>query len=151
MHHSAHHVVSAPIRAKLLTEMITGNLPYTATTAQIATHFAKVRPISIRHPTSKLNTVHDPGNPEGGGNERPASKGYAFLEFEAYDRMKTCLKLYHHSHFAEPGQPSPGAAGVKEIDATEGKPEEQERETNTDARAQQQSAPLGRKINVELT
>jgi nucleolar protein 6 len=27
------------------------------------------------------------------------SKGYAFLEFEGYDHMKTCLKLFHHSNF----------------------------------------------------
>lgn len=27
------------------------------------------------------------------------SKGYAFLEFANYDRMKTCLKLFHHSMF----------------------------------------------------
>jgi nucleolar protein 6 len=27
------------------------------------------------------------------------SKGYAFLEFDGYDHMKTCLKLFHHSMF----------------------------------------------------
>lgn len=27
------------------------------------------------------------------------SKGYAFLEFDGYDHMKTCLKLFHHSNF----------------------------------------------------
>ena len=26
-------------------------------------------------------------------------KGFAFLEFENYDRMKTCLKLFHHTEF----------------------------------------------------
>jgi nucleolar protein 6 len=27
------------------------------------------------------------------------SKGIAFVEFEGYDHMKTCLKLFHHSMF----------------------------------------------------
>ncbi|KAL2037908.1 hypothetical protein N7G274_009383 [Stereocaulon virgatum] len=61
-----------------------GNLPYTATDASIQTHFAKVHPNSIRHRTDK---------------ETGKSKGFAFLEFEGYDRMKTCLKLYHQSSF----------------------------------------------------
>lgn len=26
-------------------------------------------------------------------------RGFAFIEFENYDRMKTALKLYHHSNF----------------------------------------------------
>ena len=59
-----------------------GNLPYTSTTESLSKHFAKVQPISIRHRTNR-----------GSGT----SKGFAFLEFAAYDRMKTCLKLYHHS------------------------------------------------------
>ena len=50
----------------------------------ITRHFAKVQPSSIRHRTQK-----DTGK----------SKGYAFLEFDGYERMKTCLKLYHHSNF----------------------------------------------------
>jgi len=59
-------------------------LPYTATDDSIKEHFAKVNPKSIRHRTEK-----DSGK----------SKGFAFLEFEAYDRMKTCLKLYHQMDF----------------------------------------------------
>ncbi|KAH0563411.1 hypothetical protein GP486_002016 [Trichoglossum hirsutum] len=62
-----------------------GNLPFTATTASISKHFASLKPVSIRHITHK---------------EKPTvSKGYAFLEFDGYDRMKTCLKLLHQSTF----------------------------------------------------
>ncbi|KAL9116313.1 MAG: hypothetical protein Q9187_007162 [Circinaria calcarea] len=61
-----------------------GNLPFTATTGSISKHFAKVQPTSVRHRTTK-----DTGK----------SKGFAFLEFGGYDRMKTCLKLFHHSIF----------------------------------------------------
>ncbi|CAD0019241.1 unnamed protein product [Aureobasidium pullulans] len=61
-----------------------GNLPFTATTEQIKEHFASIQPQSVRHSTEK------------GTNK---SKGFAFLEFANYDRMKTCLKLYHHSMF----------------------------------------------------
>ncbi|KAI9716084.1 MAG: hypothetical protein M1812_005511 [Candelaria pacifica] len=61
-----------------------GNLPFTATTESVAKHFAKLKPVSVRHRTHK-----DTGK----------SKGFAFLEFDGYDRMKTCLKLYHHSDF----------------------------------------------------
>ncbi|KIN07670.1 hypothetical protein OIDMADRAFT_16260, partial [Oidiodendron maius Zn] len=62
-----------------------GSLPYTATTASIQKHFASVKPISVRSPMQK----DDPAK----------SKGYAFLEFDGYDHMKTCLKLFHHSTF----------------------------------------------------
>jgi nucleolar protein 6 len=61
-----------------------GQLPFTCTTEDIQKHFANVQPNSIRHVTYK----------EGG-----KSKGYAFLEFDNWDRMRTCLKLYHHSEF----------------------------------------------------
>ncbi|KAI9875233.1 MAG: hypothetical protein M1830_008715, partial [Pleopsidium flavum] len=61
-----------------------GNLPFTATTASITAHFSKVQPLSVRHRTHKTTGK---------------SKGFAFLEFSGYDRMKTCLKLYHHSSF----------------------------------------------------
>ncbi|KAF2767891.1 hypothetical protein EJ03DRAFT_139196 [Teratosphaeria nubilosa] len=61
-----------------------GNLPYDTTDASLAAHFAKIAPAAIRHRT-------DP--------KTKKSKGFAFLEFDGYDRMKTCLKLYHHSEF----------------------------------------------------
>lgn len=32
--------------------------------------------------------------------EKPTKcRGFGFIEFDHYDRMKTCLKLYHHSMF----------------------------------------------------
>lgn len=64
--------------------LIAGNLPFTTTVDSITRHFDKVKPISIRHSTVK---------------DTAKSKGFAFLEFDKYDRMKTCLKLYHHSSF----------------------------------------------------
>jgi nucleolar protein 6 len=89
-----------------------GNLPYSATTPQIESHFSKLSPISIRHSTDKATG---------------RSKGFAFLEFSGYDKMKTCLKLYHHSIF-DPG---------------EGKDEK-------DGKHKDKKKP-GRRINVELT
>ena len=68
----------------LLAKRNIGNLPYTATDQSIGNHFLKVQPKSIRHRTEK------------GGAK---SKGFAFLEFDGYDRLKTCLKLYHGSSF----------------------------------------------------
>ncbi|TGO10745.1 hypothetical protein BTUL_0127g00450 [Botrytis tulipae] len=65
--------------------MLLGNLPFTATTASIKNHFAAVKPASVRHLTEK-------GNPT-------KSRGCAFLEFEGYDHMKTCLKQFHQSTF----------------------------------------------------
>lgn len=44
-----------------------------------------MKPTSIRNITEKENPAK--------------SKGYAFVEFEGYDHMKTCLKLFHHSTF----------------------------------------------------
>jgi len=61
-----------------------GNLPFSATKDTITAHFKKVEPADVR-----LMTHKDTGKP----------KGFAFLEFEKYDRMRTCLKLYHHSLF----------------------------------------------------
>ena len=68
-----------------------GNLPYTATDESISQHFAKINPKSIRHRKEK-----DTGK----------SKGFAFLEFEGYDRMKTCLKIYHQSNFEDQQSPA---------------------------------------------
>lgn len=74
----------------LIVGLFTGNLPYTATTESISEHFQKAQPRSVRHRTEK-----DSGK----------SKGFAFLEFDGYDRMKTCLKLYHHSSFDDKQSP----------------------------------------------
>jgi nucleolar protein 6 len=88
-----------------------GNLPYTATTPAIQSHFSKLQPFTVRHSTNK---------------ETGRSRGFAFLEFEGYDKMKTCLKLFHHSLFdASAGQP----------------PSQHEKGKKSQAR----------KINVELT
>ena len=57
-----------------------GNIPYGCTTDTIEKHFMKVKPAKVRHITDK---------------EKGTSKGYAFLEFDGYDRMKTCLNSYH--------------------------------------------------------
>ncbi|PBP17528.1 RNA binding protein [Diplocarpon rosae] len=62
-----------------------GNLPFTATKASVEKHFASIKPKSVRVPCEK--------------GEANKSKGYAFVEFEGYDHMKTCLKLFHHTMF----------------------------------------------------
>ena len=74
-----------------------GNLPYTATTESIAKHFTRNPPTAIRLPTHRDNddkTTSITYEKRGG-----RTKGFAFLEWEDYDRMKTALKLYHHSVF----------------------------------------------------
>jgi nucleolar protein 6 len=75
-----------------------GNLPYTASTSTIRSHFSKLAPFAVRHSTDKSTG---------------RSRGFAFLEFEGYDRMKTCLKLYHHSLFDVGGELSSGKGGRK--------------------------------------
>lgn len=81
---------AAPKKSRFI--VFIGNLPYDATTEAIEKHFSKIKPDSVRHITQK---------PESGKNQRgpPKSKGFAFLEFTNFDRMKTCLKLYHHTKF----------------------------------------------------
>ncbi|KAK5117498.1 hypothetical protein LTR85_008883 [Meristemomyces frigidus] len=90
-----------------------GNLPYNTTDASVQAHFQKLMPFTLRHRT-------DP--------KTKKSKGFAFIEFENYDRMKTCLKLYHHSMFDPADYPSQG--------------------TGPAVKGQGKGA---RKINVELT
>ena len=92
-----------------------GNLPYNATSEQVKTHFIKIAN-GIR--SIRLGTDKKTGK----------GKGYAFLEFEGFDKMKTCLKLYHHSIF----DPS------VETEDKEAKPGQKE-------------TGKGRRINVELT
>ena len=89
-----------------------GNLPYSATTPQIQSHFSKLSPTSIRHSTDKSTG---------------RSKGFAFLEFAGYDKMKTCLKLYHHSIF------------------------DPEISNDSQANSRKDQKKAGRRINVELT
>lgn len=62
-----------------------GNLPYSATADSLRKHFEKNPPASVRVATEK---------------DKPTKcRGFGFIEFDNYDRMKTCLKLYHHSMF----------------------------------------------------
>ncbi|KAG0138483.1 hypothetical protein HOY82DRAFT_476105 [Tuber indicum] len=64
-----------------------GNLPYTTTHPQLQSHFSSLQPSSIRLITGKA-PPH-------------TCKGFAFLEFTSYDRMKSCLAKYHHSTFLD--------------------------------------------------
>jgi len=77
-------VDTKPILTKSRFICFVGNLPYSATDASLSVHFEKVGPIAIRHRTNKTTGK---------------SRGFAFLEFAGYDRLKTCLALYHHSEF----------------------------------------------------
>lgn len=70
--------------------MISGNLPFSANHEAIKKHFLSLDPISIRHPKNRITGK---------------SKGFAFLEFAGFDRMKTCLKIYHHSIFDDGDSP----------------------------------------------
>ena len=105
--------------------LFVGNLPYKTSDAALRTHFKSLEPFTLRHRTE----------PKMG-----KSKGFAFLEFENYDRMKTCLKLYHHSMF----DPEKAEAGVDEADA--------EGEGRHDKKAKKvKDGKHARRINVELT
>ena len=75
-------VPAKPSKSRFI--VFVGNLPYETTNASLQAHFKKLSPFTLRHRT-------DP--------KTNKSKGFAFLEFENYDRMKTCLKLYHHGMF----------------------------------------------------
>ncbi|KAK3695905.1 hypothetical protein LTR37_018260 [Vermiconidia calcicola] len=99
--------------------LFVGNLPYDTTDDSLQTHFKKLAPFNLRHRT-------DP--------KTKKSKGFAFLEFENYDRMKTCLKLYHHSMF-DPAKADGEIVVVEEEPVREFK----------------KGKKGGRRINVELT
>ncbi|KAL9095810.1 MAG: hypothetical protein Q9165_001807 [Trypethelium subeluteriae] len=116
-----------------------GNLPFSTTTPALTAHFAKITPSDIRHITDKTSD---------------RSKGYAFLEFDNYDRMKTCLKLYHHSWFPAEGKGKSG--GKKEEEDLYGGDEgENEGGGEADEGGKKKRAKKGdeapRRINVELT
>lgn len=105
-----------------------GNLPYKTTDSSLQKHFGKLQPFTLRHRT-------DP--------KTKKSKGFAFLEFENYDRMKTCLKLYHHSMF----DPEALERGEAPID-----PEKQPQGEDTSVqRGGRKKKETARRINVELT
>lgn len=61
-----------------------GQLPRSASVEDVKKHFSKIAPTSVRLSTDK---------------QTGKGKGFGFIEFSDYDRMKTCLKLYHHSEF----------------------------------------------------
>ncbi|EEP75623.1 predicted protein [Uncinocarpus reesii 1704] len=67
------------------------NLPYSANHETVSKHFAKLQPIHIRVPTER---------------DGKKARGFAFVEFGNYDRMKTCLKLYHHTMFDDGKSPA---------------------------------------------
>lgn len=75
-----------------------GNLPYSANTESVQKHFEKNPPALVRVATQK---------------EKPTKcRGFAFIEFDNFDRMKSCLKLYHHSTFDD-GKYPPRAINVE--------------------------------------
>jgi len=83
-------VDDAPKNARFI--VFVGNLPYTATKAKLEEHFAAVKPTSVRlldHKTDKTKT-----------------RGIAFVEFDHYGRMETCLQRYHHSDFNDGVSPA---------------------------------------------
>lgn len=84
---------SKPTKSRFI--VFIGNLPYATTDSSLQAHFKKLEPFTLRHRT-------DP--------KTKKSKGFAFLEFENYDKMKTCLKLYHHSLF-DPEDKENGGSG----------------------------------------
>ena len=105
-----------------------GNLPYSTTTLAIEAHFSKLSPVSIRHSTEPKTRK---------------SKGFAFVEFDHYDKIKTCLKLYHHSWF-DPGRTSKDTGGEEGPDAI-GSAYREDKDT------EKKPQDGLRRINVELT
>jgi nucleolar protein 6 len=72
-------------RSAHVSKHLIGNLPYSANAESLKAHFEKIQPISVRVATQP---------------DKPTKcRGFGFVEFDNYDRMKTCLKLYHHSSF----------------------------------------------------
>ncbi|KAH8703833.1 hypothetical protein BGW36DRAFT_355232 [Talaromyces proteolyticus] len=69
-----------------------GNLPFTANLESVTEHFSKISPVSVRVATDK--------------NKTNQCRGFGFVEFEQFDRMQTCLKLYHHSSFDDGKSPA---------------------------------------------
>ncbi|KAK2743401.1 hypothetical protein FQN57_004866 [Myotisia sp. PD_48] len=67
------------------------NLPYSADQESVMKHFAKLEPMSIRVPLEKNGKK---------------GRGFAFVEFSSFDRMKTCLKLYHGASFDDGKSPA---------------------------------------------
>lgn len=111
-----------------------GNLPYTTTSATLTSHFSSLQPFTLRHSTDK-NTSR--------------SKGFAFIEFENYDKMKTCLKLYHHSIF-DPDAVPIAKASENEEESSSYAPQARTQDDKTHP-LQRKAGKNARRINVELT
>ncbi|KAK4609090.1 hypothetical protein CLAFUW4_14791 [Fulvia fulva] len=109
-----------------------GNLPYKSTDATLRSHFQSLEPFTLRHRT-------DP--------HTKRSKGWAFLEFENYDRMKTCLKLYHHSML----DPEAIEKGEKGDGALKSQEEVFGSNSGGVGRGSRKKKDTARRINVELT
>ena len=69
-----------------------GNLPYTATENAVRAHFSSLSPTDVRVLTEK--------------NTPKRSRGMAFIEFDRYDHMRTCLDRFHHSEFNDNVSPA---------------------------------------------
>ncbi|GIZ38833.1 hypothetical protein CKM354_000223400 [Cercospora kikuchii] len=113
-----------------------GNLPYKTTDSSLQKHFSKLQPFTLRHRT-------DP--------KTKKSKGFAFLEFENYDRMKTCLKVFHHSLFdpeaIDRGEVVPDPTAPEKEDESGMHPDRR----NGGAGKGKGKKDTARRINVELT
>ncbi|RMZ77346.1 hypothetical protein DV737_g4419, partial [Chaetothyriales sp. CBS 132003] len=109
-----------------------GNLPFNTTTEALEKHFSGVAPFKLRHSTDKASGK---------------SKGFAFIEFDHYDRMKTCLQLYHHSYFS---QDTAGTAAENEGTSASagGAADGQDKGSDSKKKGKKDK---GRRINVELT
>lgn len=114
-----------------------GNLPYAATIPSITTHFGSLQPFTVRHGTDKATG---------------RSKGFAFLEFESYDKLKTCIKLYHHSIFDPDHQPKSDQSPEQEDFTSKRKSSKHSKDApkpgNPNPFPKSKNA---RRINVELT
>lgn len=104
-----------------------GNLPFDATVSQLTAHFSKLSPTAVRLSTDK---------------KTGKGKGFAFLEFDAFDKMKTCLKLYHHSIF----DPK-----CKDGRGENNRDEDAEGQEDNGGVEKSDKRNKGRRINVELT
>lgn len=126
-----------------------GNLPFSTTPEAINYHFRALQPFEVRCMTDKATKKF---------------RGTAFVEFPNYDKMKTCLKLYHHSLFdpeahlhAEDVDPTTGTETTNDTGRTTRKSKtEADSQTphpakDTKQQWQKPRKDKTRRINVELT
>lgn len=113
--------------------LFVGNLPFSATTKGIETHFASVKPSSVRHATDKATG---------------RSRGFAFLEFDDVKRMEACLKGWHHSVYREEQGGGDGSSAAVDEGGDESGVNT---EPDAASEARKYARAGWRKINVELT